>query len=331
MQTMPTFVYLLPVVLFFGIGVSAAVVSTLIYALPPLIRIAGFGIREVSDDDDRGHRLGRADHWQRLCKVQLPMARKTIIVGPQPDHAGRAVDGHPGGVRQRPGPGQARARRRCASTTSAAAFVPGRADRGDGRHARPHHHGGQRASREGRPRRAAATSALRRIVLAVGGCRDPGRGLPLAPYIGLAEFPELHDRRHGRRRRQRLHGLGSPTSSAASTGAFKDAVTNWFLNPMQSLLAESPWWSPASPSPRWPSSFGGAAGAGADGGLPGRHLVLRPVARRDDHAQHDAGGHRPGDGAGPGLRGLDGPRPHASTSASGRCSTPGRRSRRSST
>src|SRR5690606_14571307 len=45
MQTMPTFVYLLPIVLFFGIGASAAVVATLIYALPPIIRIAGHGIR----------------------------------------------------------------------------------------------------------------------------------------------------------------------------------------------------------------------------------------------------------------------------------------------
>ena len=44
MQTMPTFVYLLPVVLFFGIGVSGAIVCTLVYSLPPLIRIGGYGI-----------------------------------------------------------------------------------------------------------------------------------------------------------------------------------------------------------------------------------------------------------------------------------------------
>ena len=48
MQTMPTFVYLGPIVLFFGIGASAAVVCTLVYALPPIIRIAGHGIRHVS-------------------------------------------------------------------------------------------------------------------------------------------------------------------------------------------------------------------------------------------------------------------------------------------
>ena len=81
MQTMPTFVYLLPIVLFFGIGPSAAVVSTLIYALPPIIRIAGFGIREVSATTVEATDSAGQTYWQRLVKVQLPMARKTIIVG----------------------------------------------------------------------------------------------------------------------------------------------------------------------------------------------------------------------------------------------------------
>ncbi|WP_235529986.1 ABC transporter permease [Nocardioides sp. Root151] len=81
MQTMPTFVYLIPVVLFFGTGAPAAIVATLVYALPPLIRVAGFGIRQVSPTaieatDSMGQRA-----WQRLFKVQLPMARRTIIVG----------------------------------------------------------------------------------------------------------------------------------------------------------------------------------------------------------------------------------------------------------
>ena len=47
MQTMPTFVYLIPIVLFFGIGTSGAVAATIIYALPPVIRITGHGIRSV--------------------------------------------------------------------------------------------------------------------------------------------------------------------------------------------------------------------------------------------------------------------------------------------
>ena len=81
MQTMPTFVYLLPIVLFFGIGVSGAVICTLIYALPPLIRIGGYGISAVSSTTIEATDSSGQTRWQRLLKVQLPMARKTIIVG----------------------------------------------------------------------------------------------------------------------------------------------------------------------------------------------------------------------------------------------------------
>ena len=81
MQTMPTFVYLIPVVLFFGIGVSGAIVCTLIYALPPLIRIGGYGISAVSQTTIEATDSAGQTTWQRLRKVQIPMARKTIIVG----------------------------------------------------------------------------------------------------------------------------------------------------------------------------------------------------------------------------------------------------------
>ncbi len=81
MQTMPTFVYLLPVVLFFGIGPSGAIVCTLVYALPPLIRIGGYGISAVSPTTIEATDSAGQTKWQRLRKVQIPMARKTIIVG----------------------------------------------------------------------------------------------------------------------------------------------------------------------------------------------------------------------------------------------------------
>lgn len=81
LQTMPTFVYLIFTLVFFGIGVPTAVVCTLIYALPPIVRIAGFGIREVSPTAiEATDSLGQTT-WQRLWKVQIPMARKTIILG----------------------------------------------------------------------------------------------------------------------------------------------------------------------------------------------------------------------------------------------------------
>ncbi|MEZ5094776.1 MAG: ABC transporter permease subunit [Nocardioides sp.] len=81
LQTMPTFVYLVFVLKFFGIGVPTAIICTLAYALPPIIRIAGFGIREVSPTTiEATDSLGQTT-WQRLWRVQIPMARSTIILG----------------------------------------------------------------------------------------------------------------------------------------------------------------------------------------------------------------------------------------------------------
>ena len=67
--------------LFFGIGASAAVVCTLVYALPPIIRIAGHGIRSVSPTTIEATDSSGQTSRQRLMKVQLPMARATIVVG----------------------------------------------------------------------------------------------------------------------------------------------------------------------------------------------------------------------------------------------------------
>ena len=81
MQTMPSFAYLTPMALFFGIGPACAVVLTLIYALPPLVRITELGIRSVSPDTiEAGRSLG-VTRRQLLRQVQLPMAKRTIVVG----------------------------------------------------------------------------------------------------------------------------------------------------------------------------------------------------------------------------------------------------------
>ncbi|MDX6307719.1 MAG: glycine betaine/proline transport system permease protein [Nocardioidaceae bacterium] len=81
MQTFPSFVYLLPVVLFFGIGTQAALIATLIYALPPVVRISAHGIRDVPTSAiEATNSLGQT-RLQRLMKVQVPMAKRTIIVG----------------------------------------------------------------------------------------------------------------------------------------------------------------------------------------------------------------------------------------------------------
>ncbi len=81
MQTFPSFAYLLPLMLLFGIGGPAAVICTLIYSLPPLMRIASHGLQNLSQTAlEATDSMGQTP-WQRLTKVELPMAKRTIIVG----------------------------------------------------------------------------------------------------------------------------------------------------------------------------------------------------------------------------------------------------------
>lgn len=78
MQIMPTFAYLAPLTLFFLIGSPAAIIATLIYAIPPAIRITSLGVRGVAHDTVEAAESMGSTRWQVLSKVQLPMARSTI-------------------------------------------------------------------------------------------------------------------------------------------------------------------------------------------------------------------------------------------------------------
>lgn len=81
MQTMPSFVYLIPALMLFGLGKVPALFATIIYAVPPVIRLTNVGIREVSNEViEAAHAFG-SNYWQILFKVQLPLARPTIMVG----------------------------------------------------------------------------------------------------------------------------------------------------------------------------------------------------------------------------------------------------------
>lgn len=81
MQTMPSFVYLIPALMLFGLGKVPALFATIIYAVPPVIRLTNVGIREVSEEViEAAHAFG-SNYWQILFKVQLPLAQPTIMVG----------------------------------------------------------------------------------------------------------------------------------------------------------------------------------------------------------------------------------------------------------
>ena len=81
MQTMPSFVYLLPGILFFGLGKPAGIFATIIYAAPPVIRLTNLGIRQVSSEAVEAARSFGTTPYQLLTKVQIPMALPTIMAG----------------------------------------------------------------------------------------------------------------------------------------------------------------------------------------------------------------------------------------------------------
>lgn len=81
MQTMPSFVYLVPAIMLFGLGKTPAVMATVIYAIPPLIRLTNLGIRQVDKEVVEAGLAFGSTPLQLLTKVQLPMAKPTIMAG----------------------------------------------------------------------------------------------------------------------------------------------------------------------------------------------------------------------------------------------------------
>lgn len=81
MQTLPSFVYLVPVLMLFGLGKVPAIFATIIYAVPPLIRLTDLGIRLVDKEVMEASYAFGANSWQRLFGVQLPLAKPNIMAG----------------------------------------------------------------------------------------------------------------------------------------------------------------------------------------------------------------------------------------------------------
>lgn len=81
MQTMPSFVYLIPAVMLLGLGQVPAVIATTIYAMPPVIRLTSHGIQQVNVEVVEAAKAFGATRAQTLFKVQIPQALKTIMAG----------------------------------------------------------------------------------------------------------------------------------------------------------------------------------------------------------------------------------------------------------
>jgi glycine betaine/proline transport system permease protein len=81
MQTIPSFVYLIPAAMLFGLGKVPAILATVIYATPPLIRLTDLGIRQVDHGVIEASRAFGATRWQMLRGVQIPLALPSIMQG----------------------------------------------------------------------------------------------------------------------------------------------------------------------------------------------------------------------------------------------------------
>ena len=239
LQTMPTFVYLLPIVLLFGIGSASAVVCTLLYAVPPLIRISAHGIRtvpptmiEVADS------LGMTNS-QRLVKVQLPLAKRTIIVGLNQTTLAALSMATIASFVDGPGLGKPVLEGLRINDTGTA-LVPGllivamaiMLDRTTTA-------ASERADIVARG--GGLPPAVHRIILIGGGILTV-----VAVVISRQMFwaAEWVDRGWGRAVARWSGDLITASTDALSpvTGPFKDGITYALLNPLQAFLSQSPWW-----------------------------------------------------------------------------------------
>lgn len=81
MQTIPSFVYLVPIVMLFGVGMAPGIIATIIFALPPIVRLTNLGIRNVRADLIEAAEAFGSTPMQMLGEVQLPLALRTIMAG----------------------------------------------------------------------------------------------------------------------------------------------------------------------------------------------------------------------------------------------------------
>lgn len=240
MQTMPTFVYLAPLTLFFLIGGASATIATVIYAAPPAIRITAHAIRTVPETTvEAADSLG-ATRRQSLLKVLLPMSKRTVVMGVNQTIMAALAMVTIAALIDAPGLGKTVVQA-LQSLDVGTAFNAGLSivvmaivlDRVTT----------AASAREEEARRSKNRFlAWRRPLLGAGAALTAVLIYLSHTYLWAAEFPGEG-------------GLGSSIASAADTAttwvqdklsgltnAIRDVITNGLLNPFQSLLTDSPWW-----------------------------------------------------------------------------------------
>ncbi|MFE8992887.1 ABC transporter permease [Streptomyces collinus] len=240
MQTMPTFVYLAPLTLFFLIGPASATIATAIYAAPPAIRITAHAIRSVPETTVEAADSMGATRRQALLKVLLPMSKRTVVMGVNQTIMAALAMVTIAALINAPGLG-ATVVQALQSLDVGTAFNAGLAivvmaivlDRVT-----------TAASVRADTARGSDSPLLkwRRQLVVAGGVAAAVLVYMSHTYLWAAEFPGEG-------------GTGSTIAKAATdvttwaqdnlsglTNAFRDALTNGLLNPFQTLLTDSPWW-----------------------------------------------------------------------------------------
>ncbi|AJF69070.1 ABC transporter permease [Streptomyces vietnamensis] len=240
MQTMPTFVYLAPLTLFFLIGGASATIATVIYAAPPAIRITAHAIRSVPETTVEAAESLGATRRQALLKVLLPMSKRTVVMGVNQSIMAALAMVTIAALIDAPGLGKTVVQA-LQSLDVGTAFNAGLAivvmaivlDRVTTA-------AGAREETARRSKNRLLT--WRRPLLGVGAVVTAVLVYLSHTYVWAAEFPGEGS-------------IGGSIASAADTvtawvqdnlsgltNAFRDGITNGLLNPLQTLLTDSPWW-----------------------------------------------------------------------------------------
>jgi glycine betaine/proline transport system permease protein len=241
MQTMPSFVYLAPLTLFFLIGPASATIATIVYAVPPVIRLTANGVRTTPADVVEAATSLGAGRWQTLRTARLPLARRMVVTGINQTIMAALAMATVAALINAPGLGQTVLQALETldvgtsfnaglaivvlavildrTTTAASARVAGRRGRGTSGHRR-----------------------WRLLALAAGVVVTAVAIQLSRTYVWAAEFPT--DVPVGSWIAQGADAVSSWVQSSASvlTLGFKDLTTEVVLNPLQSLLTDTPWW-----------------------------------------------------------------------------------------
>jgi glycine betaine/proline transport system permease protein len=251
MQTMPSFVYLAPMTLLFLIGPAAATITTLIYALPPTVRYTAHAIRSVSPATVEASTSLGATRAQQVTGVLLPLSRPTIVLGISQTMMAALSMATITALIDAPGLGK-NVVKALQSVDVGTAFNAGLAivvlaivlDRMTTAFSR-------RAEISHRRPPSPLVARLRKPLLIAGAAGTLFAVYLSRTYLWAAEFPETTVVGG----RERDIAIGNDIAKAADsvtqwitlhlsgvTNGIKDAVTLWVMNPLESLLTQSPWW-----------------------------------------------------------------------------------------